>query len=527
MTRRDAGVDDRAPAVYLVGTLLWGDLRTMNDRLACSVLVLVLVCIGGSPSAARGRRDCEAFAAAGLGMPGLKITATTYDEAGEAGAPGALPAHCRVDGVLDRRTGSDGRPYAIGFAVNLPDDWNGRFLFQGGGGLNGSVRPPVGGTAAGDESALARGFAVASTDSGHEGAGFDGSFYADQEAALNFLYKAVGRVTQVAKRIIAEYYGEPAARSYFAGCSTGGREAMMMSQRYPTYFDGIVAGAPAMRTAYSNLGLRWVRVTLAEAPLGEGDAKLIADSAVAACDAGDGLADGMIFATAACEFAPDELVCRRGRSDACLTEAQAGAVAKALAGPRTAGGQQVYPGYFYDSGIAARGRGLPGILIGPPIPEGEANPTSIDVDAEAYAAANARSSLGNTHAWTNLGTFTGHGGKIIFYHGVSDPWFSARETVRYFESLADGNGGAEAVAEWGRLYLVPGMGHCAGGEVTLDRFDLLSEVVDWVERGDAPASVIATGDALPGRSRPLCPYPAHAHYKGTGDSEDAANFECR
>ena len=149
---------------------------------------------------------------------------------------------CRVDGVIDARTGRDGKPYGIGFSIALPADWNGRFLFQGGGGLNGSVQPPLGAQYAGDRPALVRGFAVASTDSGHQGAVFDGSFLRDQQATVDFLYQGVATVTVIAKQLVAQRYGKAPDHSYFVGCSTGGREAMMMSQRFPTYFDGIRRG---------------------------------------------------------------------------------------------------------------------------------------------------------------------------------------------------------------------------------------------------------------------------------------------
>src|SRR5215204_2035838 len=152
----------------------------------------------------------------------------------------AIPSLCRVQGVIDRRVGAEGKNYAIGFAIALPDKWNGRLLFQGGGGLNGSIRPPLGPQATGDVPALARGFAVVSTDSGHEGAVFDSAFLKDQEAALNFAQASVGKVTAAAKTIIGRYYGQAPARSYFVGCSTGGREGMIASQRYPAEFDGIV-----------------------------------------------------------------------------------------------------------------------------------------------------------------------------------------------------------------------------------------------------------------------------------------------
>src|SRR3954462_7080291 len=152
-----------------------------------------------------------------------------------------MPAHCHVEGVLDARTGADGKSYGIGFAVAMPPDWNGRFLFQGGGALNGSVAPPLGAQYAGARPALERGFAVATTDSGHQGSAFDASFFADQQAALDFLYQGVAEVAVVAKAIVTRHYGRNSGHAYFVGCSTGGREAMMMSQRFPDYFDGIVA----------------------------------------------------------------------------------------------------------------------------------------------------------------------------------------------------------------------------------------------------------------------------------------------
>jgi hypothetical protein len=152
--------------------------------------------------------------------------------------------------------------------------------------------------------------------------------------------------------------------------------------------------------------------------------------------------------------------------------------------------------------------------------------TTFDVDAAAVEAMDARAMVGDTSDWTNLSTFRGNGGKLIFVHGVSDPWFSAKETVRYYELLGRDNPEAP-LAEWSRLFLVPGMGHCGGGARTLDQFDMLSAVIDWVESGRAPDRVTATGKSAPGESRPLCPYPQHAHYAGTGDARDAANYTCR
>ena len=497
--------------------------------------------------------NCEGLA--GISLPGSTIVIEKAEAVPDAPAgtvqvrPGdpqtvrvAIPSHCRAQGAIDRRTGADGKAYAIGFALALPDRWNGRFLFQGGGGLNGSIRPPLGAQAAGDSPALARGFAVVSTDSGHQGAVFDASFMADQEAALNFAQASVAKVTAAAKAIIGRYYGRPPERSYFVGCSTGGREGMVASQRYPEAFDGIVAGAPAMRTGRSNLGLAWANHQFTQiAPKGESgkpetarafspsERKLITDAIVAACDAKDGLKDGMIFNGRACRFDPAALACTGAKTDACLAPPQVNALTTAFAGPKNSRGAPAYSAFPWDSGIAAENVSIPGILTtGARSPVGPAVFETINVDEiEDRVDGDGMQRLQSTANWTNLNSFFGHGGKILFYHGVSDPWFSALDTIDYYERMAASSGGVEKVrANSSRAYLVPGMGHCASGAATLDRFDLLQAVVDWVEQGKAPDAVIATGPAFPGRSRPICAYPQHAAYKGQGDVEDAASFEC-
>ena len=441
-----------------------------------------------------------------------------------------LPSYCRVDGVIDSRTGADGKSYGIGFALALPDSWNGRFLFQGGGGLNGTVGNPTGANASGDRPALARGFAVVSTDSGHKGAVFDASFMRDQQAALDFYYVAIGKVAVVAKEMIAWYYGRGAEHSYYDGCSTGGREAMIMSQRYPAYFDGIISGDPAIRTGYSNLALGYIESVFAKAGpapfLSDSDRKLIVQSLLAKCDAKDGLADGMIFNSRGCDFDPAALKCSGAKSDQCLSAAQVDALHLAFAGPKSLHGDPYYPGLPYDAGIDENSGFIPGILRGPRIPvQTGADPANFDVDKEAARiAANAVGLLGDS-TWTNLTTFAGHGGKLIFYHGLSDPWFSPYDTLQYYEKMAKDMGAS--VSSWSRLFLVPGMGHCGGGSATLDRFDMVTAIVNWVEKGQAPDSVIATGAAFKGRSRPLCPYPQYAQYSGKGDPNEAANFTCK
>ena len=499
---------------------------------------------------ARGSTRCSQLT--NLQIPGVAVVVSKaeWHDAGPAPVQppparpiaGNLPGYCRVDGTIDRRSGANGKRYGIGFALALPDNWNGRFLFQGGGGLNGTVQPPFGAQAAGNTPGLARGFAVVSTDSGHEGAVFDGSFFADQQASLDFAYVAVGRVTVMAKQIVAQYYGRPADHSYFAGCSTGGREAMLMTERYPTYFDGVVAGAPAMRTGFSGIGDRWAAVAFNQiAPkdsagkpipsqaFSDGDKTLIVNRLLEACDGRDGVKDGMIFNTQACAFDPDALKCTGAKTDGCLTPQQAGALKKAFAGPKDSRGTQVYPGFLYDTGITAAGQGIPGLLSPGPSPLGPPNlATDLDVDREAAAAAaSPQAAISDTAGWTNLNAFSGRGGKLLFFHGVSDPWFSALDTVGYYQRVGRDNGGSDQVQGWSRLFLAPGMGHCSGGTAALDTFDLLGAVVNWVEQGAAPDAVIATGRAFSGRSRPLCAYPTYAHYKGSGNPDDAKNFECR
>jgi hypothetical protein len=485
-----------------------------------------------------------------LKLPGtqLEITRAEWIPAGRTegrgGAAGpALPAHCRVEGILDKRTGVGGKTYGIGFAISLPENWTGQFLQMGGGGLNGSVADPIGGQNAGDRPALARGYTVVSTDSGHKGTGaFDGSFMQDQQALLDFEYVAIGRTAVLARQVIEAYYQKPPQHSYYVGCSTGGREAMITTQRYPLYFDGVVAGAPAQRTGLSNLADRTVAVALNAisqkgadgrpvpgTALSDGDRKAIISKLLDVCDERDGVKDGMIFDTLGCPFDPAMLACKGPKADGCLSAEQVSALQKGFAGPKDSRGNQVYPGFFFDTGVTASGGGIPGLLATGTSPLGPPN-TSVaqDVDREAAAArANVASQVGDSSSWTNLSTFFGHGGKLIFFHGVSDPWFSAKDTIDYYERMAAANGGMDKAIDSSRLFLSPGMGHCGGGPAALDTFDMLTAVSDWVEKGSAPASVVATGRAFPGRSRPLCAYPSHAQYKGQGDPENAANYECK
>jgi hypothetical protein len=215
------------------------------------------------------------------------------------------------------------------------------------------------------------------------------------------------------------------------------------------------------------------------------------------------------------------LTCTGAKTESCLSSPQVDALKKAFAGPRNSKGDLVYPMNAYDAGIA-------NLLPSSNPPAANANvPTSIDVDQRLFNILGSPLEALTDSTWTNLSSFSAHGGKLLFYHGMSDPAFSAMDTLDYYQKMSKANGGMDEVQSWSRLYLVPGMAHCRGGEYALDQFDLLSAVTDWVEKGKAPDSVVATGKAFPGRSRPLCAYPKYAQYTGNGDPEDAKNFVCK
>ncbi|MFC3100168.1 tannase/feruloyl esterase family alpha/beta hydrolase [Altererythrobacter lauratis] len=481
-----------------------------------------------------------------LGDGYLEVTAATLIPAQPAtmtpfGPQAALPQHCLVEGMLNRRTGVDGKEYGIGFELALPLTWNGRYLLMGGGGLNGSIRPPFGPVAAGNSNALAMGFAVASHDSGHKGEVFDASFQADQRAALDFAETSVHTVTLATRWLAAAFYGEPPRRSYMTGCSTGGREGMLASQRYPELFDGIVIGAPAMRPGHSNLAIEWAQVLLnrtqaagVTTPAGFSSAeRAVVDAGLARqCDGADGRVDGMIFNVEACRnFDARALACAPGQvtdgSAGCLAPEKAEALAQIFAGPREASGRPLYTAIPWDTGVTYAGPGLPGYIpSGAPGPFGPANAgREIDLDARLAAVEwDAVGRLTDTAYWTNLSTFLRRGAKIMFYHGVSDPWFSAIDTWEYFQRAREANGAA-AWDDAARFYMVPGMLHCSGGNA-FDRFDLLSPLVEWVEQGRAPNGITARRSDGAAGERPLCAHPAYPHYTG-GDPALAASYSCR
>lgn len=474
-----------------------------------------------------------------------------------AGPPlAALPAHCLVGGMIDQRTGFEGKTYGMGFELRLPETWNGRLLFQGGGGTDGVVRPAMGGGNATAVPALNRGFAVVSTDAGHQGQ--DASFGRDQQARIDYAYNALGRVTQVAKQIVAEFYEMPIGKSYFMGCSNGGRQGMLAAQRFPTLFDGIIAGDPGFHLTRAAIAEAWDNMALlAIAPkddsskpifsqaLTGADLTLISKAVLDACDANDGLTDGLIDSGVACRFDPAVVACKPGQVEGCVAPTKVDALKKIFGGAVNSSGEQLYSGWPWDAGIGAPGwrvwklgssttpqpnalnmtlgvGALKGYFATPYDPNFD--PLKFDFDKDP--ARLRQTAAINDPDSTQLSTFSGRGGKLLLYHGISDPVFSANDIISYYQTMAADNGGMEATKQWSRLYLIPGMNHCGGGPA-LDQFDALSAIVDWVEKGSAPVSLRATGAAFPGRSRPLCAFPQHPLYKGTGSTEDAANFECK
>jgi hypothetical protein len=468
-----------------------------------------------------------------------------FDPGGRGGARQVdLPAHCLVTGTIDRRIGVGGKPYAIHFEMRLPLVWNGRFLFQGGGGINGVVNPALGNTKG--PSALARGFAVVTQDAGHQTR--DASFGEDQQARLDMIERSYIRVTGEAKRLVTTFYGRPPEHSYFMGCSEGGREALLASQRMPQEYDGVVAGDPGLllgvyfddvagRMALARIAPKGTdgRPDLSKA-FSVAQLSLLKRAVEEDCDGLDGLKDGIIANAPACRPHLERLLCPQGGSD-CLSKQQLAVLRAIFDGGLPAGDHVIAKGYYFNNQLdlpmwrdkLAGFGGLPtppvsslqGLFVTPYDP-------SFDDFGVDFARDGARfdevGSLNRTDAVT-YSSFAARGSKLLVYTGLADPAFSAKTLVDWFGRMQRANGGA-AAQSFARLFLVPGMLHCRGG-MALDDFDPLGAVVDWVEHGRAPERLIVTGSAFPGRSRPLCAWPAQAHYRGTGVTQDAASFECR
>jgi hypothetical protein len=493
-----------------------------------------------------------------------------------AGVP--VAAHCRVTGQMNERTSpADGKRYAIGFEMRLPQAWNGRLFYQANGGVDGSVVTATGSISAGPglSNPLAQGFAVISSDAGHDGAQ-NGSFGIDPEARLDYGYRAVALLTPMAKEVIRIAYGRGPDRSYIGGCSNGGRHTLVAAARLANEYDGFLVGDPGTvlpRAAIANLFGGKTYASLATDPADPStgftlaERRLVSNAVLARCDALDGTVDGMVQDTKACQAAfdleRDVPSCRGARDGSCLSAAQKAGISQLFAGVKTSAGLPVYASFPYDAGLATadwagwkfsspstRDAGaIADIFQTPPVApagfDGRAFMLSANVD-DLLAKVQARDAtytepslwfMTPPHA-TDLSAVRTRGGKIMIFHGTSDPIFSSAHSVSFYEGLSAGSGAD--TSSFARLYLVPGMNHCRGGP-SADQFDMLTPLVAWVERGQPPGAVTASvrgiGNAAganvdvpatwsPSRTRPLCPYPSVARY-ASGDLESAASFVCR
>ncbi len=481
-----------------------------------SLLALGLGAALLAPVSARAASPAECAALAARSFPLTTIGAATWMPAG------ALPEHCRVEGVIG--------PGAIRFAVQLPSAWNGKLYHQGGGGYVGSI-PNAG-------AGLARGYATAATDTGHQGSGLDATWALDNpQAKVDFGYRAIHMTTATAKEIALAYYGSGPGRSYFVGCSRGGGQGLMEAQRFPGDFDGILVGAPAFDWTEFMTGFNWNARAVAEGPVPVEKLSLIAQAVLADCDGKDGLSDGIVQDPRRCTFDPISLLCSGADQPGCLTPAQVSAVRKVYAGPRDSWGRPISPGFppGSEDGPGGWGAWISGGIITPSLqftfqdqffrylvfndPAYEPFTFNYDTDPMRLVA----TGLVLNATSPDLSEFAARGGKIVMYHGTNDHALSLYKTVEYFEQARREMRGR--VGQFFRFFFVPGMHHCGGGP-GLNTFDGFGPLVDWVERGKASQQIVATSSAMPGRSRPLCPYPKEARYKGRGSTDDAQSFVC-
>jgi feruloyl esterase len=482
-----------------------------------------------------------AFAASCEGLTSLTLPDATITSAqsvaagqfsppaGRSGAPNAagyqdLPAFCRVSATLRPSSDSD-----IRVEVWLPaTGWNGKFQAVGNGGWAGVISYRE------LSEALRRGYATASTDTGHIGG--SGQFaLGHPEKLIDFGYRSEHEMTVKGKAIVSAFYGNAPKYSYWNGCSTGGRQGLKEAQRFPNDYDGIIAGAPANRTALA----LWIAFALLKdsgSYIPKEKYPLVHHAALEACDATDGLKDGLIEDPTRCHFDPQVLLCKGADDASCLTAPQVAAARKiytAATNPRTR--QQLFPSL------------PPGTELGWSVLGAGPEPSAVMLDHYKYVVfKNAswdwrtfnfdsdidRSELSDNTVMNstdpNLKAFFGHNGKLLLYHGLSDPNISALSTIQYYNRVVDTIGGVSKTSDNIRLFLEPGMGHCGGGEGP-NVFDKVSAEEQWVEHGKAPETMIAshsTNGAVD-RTRPLCPYPQIAQYKGSGSIDDAKNFVCK
>jgi hypothetical protein len=495
-----------------------------------------LALLAALPAAAA---TCESLAS--LTIPRATITTAALMPAGSFTPPGGqglanLPAFCRVAGSIKPSSDSD-----IQFEVWMPAaGWNGKFQGIGNGGFAGSIGYGQLATA------LRRGYATASTDTGHRGGTTDASWaLGHPEKVVDFGHRAIHETAVAAKAAIAAFYGGGPKRSYFNSCSNGGRQALMEAQRYPGDYDGIIAGAPANYWTHLIANSIWVANAMSDPGAHIPPAKLpaIEAAALSSCDAKDGVKDGIIDIPDKCGFQAASLLCKGAESDTCLTQAQVTGLEKILGGVRGAKGR-LYPGYVVG-GITGQGGWSDWITGAAPgrslafafgngfftnvVHEDKAwDYRKFDPDADTKKADDKVAAILNATD-PDLSKFRARGGKLILYHGWSDAAITPLNAIDYYRSVKDPAG-------FVRLFMVPGLQHCVGGPGVVDfgqgapgvsgdaLHDVNAALEKWVEEGVAPAQIIAKKDQ---KTRPICPYPQVATYRGTGSTDEAASFVCK
>ncbi len=543
-------------------------MRPATARIRRAALAAAVATATLSVPAMASAEPCEALR--DLILPQAVVTSAVTVEAGPfpiQDASGArytpmLPTRCVVDGTTRPTRDSE-----IRFQIWLPTTgWNGKYLQTGNGGWGGSVRP--GALADG----IQRGYAVAGTDNGHQGASFGSAqtwLIGHPEKLSDFAERAVHLTRVHAATIVQAFYGRAASRAYFAGCSEGGREAFVEAQRFADDFDGIMAGAPAIDWSRLMTGFVWNQRALLDSPASAVPPEklpALQNAALAACDAGDGVADGRIEDPTRCQFDPAVLACRDSDSAQCLTAPQLEAVRKIYAGPRNPRtGEPLFPG-FAPGAEAAPGNWPAWITAAVPanaLQFGQGNAhfgaavfedpdwdyRTLDFDRDVAVSDRKVGTIVDATS-PDLRSFRARGGKLIHYHGWGDAAIPAQSSVAYYEAtrsclagFPDARTPRGPVEDFYRLFLVPGMGHCTAnpGDYTFGNnpfrpvsrepdHDVLAALERWVEHGIAPDTLTAVGTATNDSAKvvthPLCPYPRVAAFRGTGDSTDAANFVC-
>ncbi|MFV0625567.1 tannase/feruloyl esterase family alpha/beta hydrolase [Sphingomonas sp. ac-8] len=512
----------------------------MQHVLLTGAAVLTMA-LAASPAMAADCRDLAALKLHNVSISNAEAqSAQTLPADPMSAMTGAAPRetqvgeHCLVEGKIDDRQGVGGR-YGIRFQIRMPKDWNGRFLFQGGGGTDGFLALAVGlipSTGSTAKPAIRRGYAVVSMDGGHAQPNLD--FAKDQQARLDLGYAAIGKVSDTAKALIRAFYGKGPSESYFMGCSNGGREAMQAAMRFPTEFDGIVAGNPGFHLSHAAIGSVWnLRQFQRIAPDGElwraltpADLNVVAAEVTKQCDALDGVRDGIVAAFGQCRFDPKAL---RGK----LSKAKLDALVAVMNGAHDAAGNPVYASWPWDPGIGAPGwrAWMLGTKERPAMNQSLSAPSTgqlfltppRDVAASPDYAALARdvAQVGGyfdaNH--TFLSTFASRGGKMIVFQGAADPIFSANDITQWQAAVS-----ADTGPDVSRLFVVPGMNHCGGGPA-FDDFDPLTLLEQWRETGTAPEHMPAKAPTMPDRAMPICAFPAYARYTG-GDRNAAGSYTC-